>query len=150
MSEPQEYVKYNAVFISKEDERFDARFLARFGEHQKSVRLADHGPILWKDGAPFDAKSGAPAIILHIGKIRWLSWRRVDVPAEYNCSVLCGYGALFHLHRRGLKTWTVDGVSGGCISIMFATDSPELSSRSVVQRGNSALANSASRNTVLR
>jgi hypothetical protein len=119
MSEPQEYVQHNAVFISKEDLCFEDKFLARFSEQHNSVKLANHGSILWKNGAPFDARSGAPAIILHIGKVHWLNWRSVDVPAEYDCGVLCGYSAVFHLYRIGWKTWSVDSVSGRTISILF-------------------------------
>jgi hypothetical protein len=121
MPDVQRYEQNNSLFISREDERFDTKFLARFGKSSNSIRLAEHGSIRWIDMAPFDARSGEPAMILHLGKICWISWRQVSVPATYSCGMLCAYGGMVHLHRTGWITWTVDSVSDQFISFLGST-----------------------------
>ena len=102
------------VCIRDEQNRFDQRFLKRFREKYRELKLARNAPSHQADFPPAP-KGRLCEITIPVDEIRWLHPSEVDVRAGYDCGVICACGTDFHSRRAGWG-WYRDSISGAILS----------------------------------
>ena len=85
------------------DEEFSRRFNPRQVKGASGCRGKSKGKFSW---SVVDKKTGKPSVILHVGRIHWLTNDEADVDGGYTLAVLGGAGGSYHVIREGTH-WVV-------------------------------------------